>query len=79
MNEMDAVRAKTGKTATRMVLVNWGPFEQPDTVNFTDLSMFVGTNGSGKTMSMDAVAFCLYGISDFNASAKKNGEQKNRG
>lgn len=76
MNEMDAVRAKTGKTATRMVLVNWGPFEQPDTVNLTDLSMFVGTNGSGKTMSMDAVAFCLYGISDFNASAKKNGEQK---
>ena len=61
---------------TRMALVNWGPYEQPDIIELSDFTIFTGMNGTGKTMSMDAVAFALYGIKDFNAAAKNDGETR---
>ena len=65
---------RAGKKMTRMALVNWGIFEQPDIVTFSDMSLFIGVNGTGKTMSMDAVMYTLFGVTDFNATAKKPGE-----
>ena len=75
---MTQTNDRGGSTAnrkmTRMVLVNWGPYEQPDIIDLSDFTIFTGMNGTGKTMSMDAVAFTLYGIKDFNAAAKNDGE-----
>ena len=70
------INSITNRKMTRMALVNWGPYEQPDIIDISDFTLLVGMNGAGKTMSMDAIAFTLYGIKDFNAAAKNDGETR---
>ena len=61
------------KVMTRMVLANWGVFQQPEIVRFgEDTSCFVGINGAGKSMSLDAMQYTLFGITEFNVAASQN-------
>ena len=43
---------------------NFGPYIDPMILNFKNdsLTLMVGPNGIGKTMSLEAVPFTLYGV-----------------
>ena len=58
------------KKITRLRIVNWGIFQRPRIVTCKDFNLFVGSNGTGKTMSLDALTYLLFGNTKFNIAAQ---------
>ena len=58
------------KKFTRLRIVNWGIFQRPRIVTCKDFNLFVGSNGTGKTMSLDALTYLLFGNTKFNIAAQ---------
>lgn len=58
------------KPITKMCLVNWGLYQRPKIVEFGQNTLFTGVNGTGKTMTIDALVYALYGYTNFNQASK---------
>ena len=63
---------------TRIVLENFRIHKQLD-INFKDLNILIGENGAGKSSILEAICYCLFGVTASGAKKNeliKHGEKK---